>query len=100
MQQTKEHLLLAKQIGIRHLIIFINKCDLVDEMLKELVRDEIREILKKYDFDPASVPIIEGSALCAIEGKETFFFFQGSALQYVLFFFFSFILSVPYSTCR
>ncbi len=72
MQQTKEHLLLAKQIGIRHLIVYVNKCDLVDDMVKELVREEIREILKKFEFDPETVPIIEGSALCAVEGKKFF----------------------------
>ncbi|HMP67843.1 MAG TPA: elongation factor Tu [Pirellulaceae bacterium] len=66
MPQTKEHVLLARQVDVPALVVFLNKCDLVDdEELLELVEMEIRELLNKYDFDGDNVPIIRGSALPA-----------------------------------
>merc|ERR1712023_338700 len=71
MPQTTEHLLLAKQVGIKHLVVFINKADIVDdpEML-DLVDMEMRDLLTDYGFDGENTPIISGSALCALEGKK------------------------------
>lgn len=69
MPQTREHILLAKQVGIPKLVVFLNKCDLVeDEELLELVEMEIRELLDFYEFDGDATPIIRGSALSAAEG--------------------------------
>jgi len=69
--QTREHILLAKQIGIPNLIVYINKCDMEgDEELLELVEMEIKELLDQYEFDSESVPFIRGSALCAINEKN------------------------------
>lgn len=71
MPQTREHILLAKQVGIPKLVVFLNKCDLVDdEELLELVEMEIRELLDFYDFDGDETPIVRGSALSAAEGKN------------------------------
>jgi len=71
MPQTREHILLAKQIGIPNLVVFMNKCDLVDdEELLELVEMEIREMLCQYDYDGDEITIIRGSALCAAEGNN------------------------------
>eukprot|EP00527_Entomoneis_sp_CCMP2396_P002885 CAMPEP_0198150222 /NCGR_PEP_ID=MMETSP1443-20131203/49971_1 /TAXON_ID=186043 /ORGANISM="Entomoneis sp., Strain CCMP2396" /LENGTH=429 /DNA_ID=CAMNT_0043815477 /DNA_START=66 /DNA_END=1355 /DNA_ORIENTATION=- len=71
MPQTREHILLAKQVGIPNLVVFLNKCDLVDdEELLELVEMEIRELLEFYDFDADEIPIIRGSALAAAEGRD------------------------------
>jgi len=71
MPQTREHILLAKQVGIPALVVFLNKCDLVDdEELLELVEMEIRELLDFYDFEGDAVPIIRGSALAAAEGTN------------------------------
>mmetsp|Transcript_65659 Transcript_65659/g.189295 ORF Transcript_65659/g.189295 Transcript_65659/m.189295 type:complete len:425 (-) Transcript_65659:98-1372(-) len=71
MPQTREHILLAKQVGIPNLVVFLNKCDLVDdEELLELVEMEIRELLSQYDYDGDEIPIIRGSALAAAEGKN------------------------------
>jgi elongation factor Tu len=71
MPQTKEHILLAKQIGVPKLVVFLNKVDTVDdEEMLELVEMEIRELLEKYDFDAEGTPIVRGSALCALEGRE------------------------------
>ncbi|KAG0235822.1 translation elongation factor Tu [Actinomortierella wolfii] len=71
MPQTREHLLLAKQVGIQKLVVFINKVDAVDdpEML-ELVEMEMRDVLTTYGFDGENTPIIQGSALCALEGRN------------------------------
>ncbi len=67
MPQTKEHVLLARQVDVPALVVFMNKCDLVDdEELLELVEMEIRELLSKYDFDGDNVPIVRGSALPAL----------------------------------
>ena len=68
MPQTKEHILLARQVGVPNLIVFINKCDMVeDEEIIELVEAEMRELLTKYEFDGENAPIIRGSALKALE---------------------------------
>ena len=70
MPQTREHLLLARQVGVPKLVVFLNKCDVADDPdLIELVEMEIRELLESYDFDEET-PIIQGSALCAIEGTD------------------------------
>jgi len=72
MPQTKEHILLARQVGVPKIIVFLNKVDLVDdEELIELVEMEIREILNNYDFPGDDTPIIKGSALKALEGNDT-----------------------------
>ena len=71
MPQTREHILLAKQVGIPKLVVFLNKCDLVDdEELLELVEMEVREMLDFYEFDGDATPIIRGSALAAAEGTN------------------------------
>ncbi len=71
MPQTREHILLAKQVGIPKLVVFLNKCDMVDdEELLELVEMEIQELLESYDFDSSETPIIRGSALAAAEGTD------------------------------
>ncbi len=71
MPQTREHILLAKQVGIPKLVVFLNKCDMVDdEELLELVEMEIQELLEFYDFDAEETPIIRGSALAAAEGTN------------------------------
>lgn len=70
MPQTREHLLLAKQIGVEHLVIFINKVDAADKEMVELVEMEIRELLTEMGWDGDKVPIVCGSALCALEGRN------------------------------
>jgi elongation factor Tu len=77
MPQTREHILLARQVGVPQLVVFMNKCDLVDDAeILELVEMEIRELLSKYDFDGDNIPVIQGSATCALSdtnpalGKE------------------------------
>merc|ERR1712086_341389 len=71
MPQTHEHILLAKQVGVPALVVFLNKVDMVDdEELIELVEMEVRELLSQYDFDGDEMPIVQGSALCALEGKQ------------------------------
>uniref|UniRef100_A0A0N4ZN12 protein-synthesizing GTPase n=1 Tax=Parastrongyloides trichosuri TaxID=131310 RepID=A0A0N4ZN12_PARTI len=70
MAQTKEHLLLAKQIGLKHIIIFINKADLVDEDILELCELEARELLIAHGFDGDNATVIKGSALSALEGID------------------------------
>jgi len=71
MPQTREHILLAKQVGIPKLVVFLNKCDMVDdEELLELVEMEIQELLEFYEFDSSETPIIRGSALAAAEGTN------------------------------
>ena len=72
MAQTKEHLLLARQVGVPYIVVFMNKCDQVDdEELLELVEMEIRETLDKYEFPGDDTPIIKGSALVALESTST-----------------------------
>jgi elongation factor Tu len=71
MPQTREHILLARQVGVPQLVVFMNKVDLVDDPeILELVELEIRELLSKYDFDGDNIPIVKGSAVCALEGKD------------------------------
>jgi elongation factor Tu len=72
MPQTREHILLAKQVGVPSLVVFLNKVDQVeDEELLELVEMEVRELLSSYDFPGDDIPIIKGSALKALEGDES-----------------------------
>src|SRR5690349_22683525 len=70
MPQTREHILLARQVGVPQLVVFMNKVDLVDDPeILELVELEIRELLSSYDFDGDNIPVIAGSAVAALEGK-------------------------------
>lgn len=72
MPQTREHILLARQVGVPYLVVFMNKCDMVDdEELLELVEMEIRELLSEYEFPGDDIPVIRGSALKALEGDAT-----------------------------
>src|SRR3954453_20703750 len=69
MPQTREHILLARQVGVPYIIVYLNKCDMVDdEELLELVEMEVRELLSKYEFPGDDLPIIKGSAKLALEG--------------------------------
>ena len=71
MPQTREHILLARQVGVPYIVVFMNKCDMVDdEELLELVEMEIRELLSEYEFPGDDLPLIMGSALKALEGDE------------------------------
>jgi elongation factor Tu len=71
MPQTREHILLARQVGVPQLVVFMNKVDQVDDAeLLELVELEVRELLSSYDFDGDNIPIIMGSALAALEGRD------------------------------
>ena len=71
MPQTREHILLARQVGVPALVVFMNKVDLVDDAeLIELVEMEVRELLSKYDFPGDDIPIIKGSAVCALNGTN------------------------------
>jgi len=68
MPQTREHILLARQVGVPHIVVFLNKCDMVeDKELIDLVEEEIRDLLKKYEFPGDTTPIIRGSALKALD---------------------------------
>ena len=70
MPQTREHILLSRQVGVPYLVVFMNKCDMVDdEELLELVEMEVRDLLSEYDFPGDDVPVIKGSALKALEGE-------------------------------
>lgn len=71
MPQTREHLLLAKQVGIEKIVVYINKADQVDEEMLDLVELEIRELLCDFGFDGGNCPIIRGSALLALNGNES-----------------------------
>jgi elongation factor Tu len=74
MAQTREHILLARQVGVPYIIVFLNKCDMVDdEELIELVEMETRELLDEYDFPGDDLPIVKGSALKALEGDESYY---------------------------
>ena len=69
MPQTREHILLARQVGVPYIIVYLNKCDMVDDAeLLELVEMEVRELLSKYEFPGDDIPIVKGSALKALEG--------------------------------
>jgi len=71
MPQTREHILLARQVGVPALVVFMNKCDMVDDPeLLDLVEMEVRELLSSYQFPGDEIPIVRGSALMALEGKE------------------------------
>jgi len=71
MPQTREHILLARQVGVPHIVVFLNKCDMVDDdELVDLVEMEVRELLTEYEFDGENCPVIRGSALKALEGDE------------------------------
>jgi len=71
MPQTREHILLARQVGVPAIVVFLNKCDMVDDKeLLDLVELEVRELLNKYKFPGDTIPIIHGSALSALEGKS------------------------------
>jgi len=73
MPQTREHILLARQVGVPKIVVFLNKIDMVDDPeLLELVEMEVRELLDKYEFDGANAPIIKGSALKALEGDAEY----------------------------
>ncbi|RUQ18111.1 elongation factor Tu [Aeromonas dhakensis] len=70
MPQTREHILLGRQVGVPYIIVFMNKCDMVDdEELLELVEMEVRELLSEYDFPGDDLPVVRGSALKALEGE-------------------------------
>jgi len=71
MPQTREHILLARQVGVPYIVVYLNKCDMVeDKELIDLVEEEVRDLLKKYDFPGDEVPVIRGSALKALEACE------------------------------
>ena len=71
MPQTREHLLLARQVGIKKLVVFINKVDMIaDKEMLELVDMEMRDLLGTYNFDGENTPIVMGSALAALEGRD------------------------------
>ena len=71
MPQTREHILLARQVGVPSLVVFLNKCDMVDDdELLELVEEEVRELLNEYEYPGDDIPIIRGSALKALEGDK------------------------------
>ena len=70
MPQTREHILLAHQVGVPKIVVFLNKCDMVDDPeLLELVEEEVRDLLKQYGYDGDNTPIVRGSALKALEGE-------------------------------
>ena len=72
MPQTREHILLARQVGVPHIVVYMNKCDMVqDTELLDLVEEEIRDLLTKYEFPGKDTPIIRGSALKALEGDTS-----------------------------
>jgi len=72
MPQTREHILLARQVGVPYIVVFLNKADMVDDAeLLELVEMEVRDLLSKYDFPGDDTPIIKGSAKLALEGDQS-----------------------------
>ena len=72
MPQTREHVLLAKQVGVPKIVVFLNKMDMADPELVELVEMDVRELLSKYDFNGDNAPVIKGSALKALEGDAAY----------------------------
>ena len=73
MPQTREHILLARQVGVPYIVVFLNKVDMVDDdELVELVEEEVRELLSEYDFPGEEIPFVRGSALKALEGEEEY----------------------------
>lgn len=72
MPQTREHILLARQVGVPALVVYMNKCDMVDDPeLLDLVELEVRELLSQYQFSGDTIPVIRGSALCALDGRNS-----------------------------
>ncbi len=68
MPQTREHVLLARQVGVPYLVVFLNKCDTVDDPeLIDLVEEEVRDLLKKYDFPSKDIPVVRGAAFPALQ---------------------------------
>ena len=73
MAQTREHILLSRQVGVPRMVVFLNKCDMVDDPeLLDLVEEEVRDLLNEYGYDGANTPIIRGSALKALEGDPAY----------------------------
>ena len=72
MPQTREHILLARQVGVPSLVVFLNKCDVADPELVELTEMEVRELLSEYDFPGDDIPVIMGSALKALERQRRY----------------------------
>ena len=71
MPQTREHILLARQVGVKHIVVYLNKCDMVDDAeLLELVEMEVRDLLSSYDFPGDDIPIVKGSSLKVLEGPN------------------------------
>ena len=70
MPQTREHILLARQVGVPALVVYLNKMDIADPELVELVELELRELLSSYQFPGDDIPIVKGSALCALEDRD------------------------------
>ncbi len=70
MPQTKEHILLARQVGVPYIVVFLNKVDMADELMIDLVEEEVKDILKKYEFPADEIPFIRGSALKALENPS------------------------------
>ena len=71
MPQTREHILLARQVGVPYIVVFLNKCDVVDDPeLLDLVEMEVRELLSKYQFPGDDVPVIRGAAIKALNGEK------------------------------
>src|SRR6187397_162481 len=71
MPQTREHILLARQVGVPSIVVFLNKVDMVDDPeLLDLVEMEVRDLLSSYEFPGEEIPVIKGSALCALEGTK------------------------------
>src|SRR5947208_2579271 len=84
MPQTREHILLARQVGVPYIIVFLNKCDMVDDAeLLELVEMEVRELLDKYEFPGDKTPIIHGSAKLAMEGDNVGILLRGTKREEV-----------------
>src|SRR5690606_16303428 len=70
--QTREHILLARQVGVPYIVVYLNKADMVDDAeLMELVEMEVRELLSKYEFPGDDTPVVKGSALKALEGDQS-----------------------------
>src|SRR5947209_10732347 len=73
MPQTREHILLARQVGVPYIVVFLNKVDMVDDPeLLELVEVEVRDLLNEYEFPGDDIPVVSGSALKALEGHEEY----------------------------
>jgi elongation factor Tu len=71
MPQTREHILLCRQVGVKNIVVFLNKCDMVtDPEMHELVEMEVRELLNTYEYDGDNTVFVKGSALCALNGTE------------------------------